>query len=244
MNNKIKILSLAIAGLVIAGCNDKNVDAEKTDVAKGGENVVSQEAVHVAEKKVAPAGFQLIEGKHYEKIDNPVTIDAYDGITLTEFFWLGCPHCQTLEPSVQGIKETIGQDQNIRVVKSAVPGSQRWNLDAVVFHTIKELGGTESQLSLMLKYYERERLQKNELPSLERIEELFVEMGFDRTKAMQIFNNQELMKGKLEAANAEYNKLNANGVPVLVVNGQYRVLFDEVKTQEDIVNIVKALGEK
>ena len=260
MQNKIKILSLTIAGIILAGCNEKSETQKEIDNNEKNESLVveSQNAVNEEIMKVDTpeviktpevavvnnSGFSAVEGKHYELLENPVSVDAFDGITITEFFWFGCPHCQNLEPAVQGIKEVVGEHQNIRVVKSAVPGSQRWNLDTAVFHTIKEMGGTESQISLMLKYYEKERLQHNDFPSLERIEEIFEEMGFNKEKAMQILNNQSFMKTKIEESNKEYQKLNAGGVPVLVVNGKYKVLFDEIKTQEDMVNIVKSLGEK
>ncbi len=258
MQNKLKILSLAIAGIVIAGCNDKSetsplAETESSKVESSTE--VVKETIPAVNEDVkteivsatpvsASTEFVAVEGKHYELLEESITVDAFDGITLTEFFWFGCPHCQNLEPAVQGIKDTIGQDQNIKVVKSAVPGSQRWNLDTAVFHTLKELGGTESQVSLMLKHYEKERLQHNDFPSIDRIGEIFEEMGFNKEKAMQILNNEPFMKAKIEESNAEYQKLKAGGVPVLVVNGKYRILFDEVKSQEDMINIVRSLGEK
>lgn len=269
MQNKFKILSLAIAGIAIVGCNEKEKESTdvktvvETDATPVADTAIVADSVSTvdAEKKeessvatpkvekpvvadVAPEGFQVVEGRHYEEIKEELTLDQYDGITLSEFFWFGCNHCQTLEPAVQGIKDAISKDQNIRVVKEAVPGNQRWNFDTAVFHMLKELGATESQISLMLKHYEKERLQNQAYPTIEKIGEIVEEMGFSKEEGMKILNDQEFMIKKIEASNAEYSKLDTGGVPVLVVNGKYKVMFDEVKSQEDIVNIIRALGNK
>jgi thiol:disulfide interchange protein DsbA len=43
-----------------------------------------------------------VEGKHYVRLAQPAPVSAPSGkIEVVEFFWYGCPHCNSLEPALE-----------------------------------------------------------------------------------------------------------------------------------------------
>ena len=46
------------------------------------------------------------QGKDYRKVDEQATSTG-DKIEVLEFFWYGCPHCNTFEPFVQNWKHRL-----------------------------------------------------------------------------------------------------------------------------------------
>lgn len=184
------------------------------------------------------------EGIHYDVLEQPLRLPAYNGAIITEFFWLGCPHCQNFEPQVINWKKMLNKDIATTVHKVAVPGSARWNTDAKVFYTMKELGASAEQITTMLGLYQKEAQQHKKYPTDERIKKFFADIGLDTKKAMNIFNDGSSLNDDLAMAKQEFLKLNASGVPVFVVNGKYKVRFDHIESNNDVYEILKALSNK
>ena len=184
------------------------------------------------------------EGVHYDTLKTPLSLPPYNGTIISEFFWLGCPHCQNFEADVNRWKSVLNQTKPTIVDKNAVPGSERWNLDARVFYTMKKLNASDKQITDMLSLYKREALLYKTLPTIKRMESLFVEVGFDSKSAMEILNDENALKDELTFSNNEFTKLNAGGVPAFVVNGKYKIRFDNVSSNEQILEIIKYLSNK
>jgi len=75
---------------------------------------------------------EIREGVHYQLIDPPIDASlarvagdsagdradnaASETITVTEFFWYGCPHCQYFEPLVEEWKSTFTDDLELEQI--------------------------------------------------------------------------------------------------------------------------------
>lgn len=262
MKNIVKIGSVVAGVALLAACGQEEqketkaateatkkddsvqVEVKKEEVAVKTKVIEAPEKVAAAVLTEAKPSFVVEEGVHYEVLDTPLDIEDYDGITVSEFFWLGCPHCQNFEPMVQSWKTQLNVDGKAKVAKTAVPGNPRWNQDAGVFFTLKELGASDVQVSLMLKMYEAERIKNKSLPDNTDIANFFEKLGFDKVKAMEILNDSQRLESHLHKANTEYNKTDSQGVPTFVVNGKYKLKFDKMESEEMVVNTIKQLGEK
>tara|TARA_Y100001960_G_C14776515_1_gene883531 strand:+ start:4002 stop:4787 length:786 start_codon:yes stop_codon:yes gene_type:complete len=261
MKNIVKIGSVVAGVALLAACGQKEQKETKsaTEVAKKEdsvqlevkkEEVVKTKVVEAPEEVAAAVlteikpSFVIEEGVHYEVLKTPLDIEEYDGITVSEFFWLGCPHCQNFEPMVQSWKTQLNVDGKAKIAKTAVPGNPRWNQDAGVFFVLKELGASDVQISLMLKMYEAERIKNKALPDNTDIASFFEKLGFDKVKAMEILNDSQKLEPLLHKANTEYNKTDSQGVPTFVVNGKYKLKFDKMDSEEMVINTIKQLSEK
>ena len=255
MKKIIKIGSLVSAVALLAACGQESKETEKPEVKKvdtSVEKVVPNVAEKTEAKKIEKTvvakdiekSFEIKEGVHYEVIDSELVVDQFDGVTISEFFWLGCPHCQNFEPLVKNWQSVVSEEIPARVVKTAVPGNQRWNLDASVFYTLKEFGASETQMSLMLKLYEAERVKNKSLPDDNDIASFFETLGFDKVEAMKVFKDQDLLSKHLKNANTEYAKIDAQGVPVFVINGKYKIIFNSMESDEQVIETIKQLNAK
>lgn len=227
-----------------------------TEVAEGKETTSATKSLVNEVSEATPAKVESIvskvekplmdikEGVHYDTLSNQLVLPPHNGAIITEFFWLGCPHCQNFEPLVLKWKEMLNEDMTTMVSKVAVPGSARWNTDSKVFYTMKELDATDEQITAMLGLYGQEAQKYGKYPTDERIEFFFGEVGLDVKKAVSIFKDGSSLEDDLSFATQEFEKLNAGGVPAFVVNGKYKVRFDAVKSNDDIYEIFRALSKK
>ena len=128
--------------------------------------------------------------------------------------------------------------------KIAVPGTKQWTFDASVYYAMKKLNATSEQVSEMLGLYNIEAVNFKKYPTKERINIFFKKVGLDNIKAMEFVNNPEQLVKEFEFANSEFDKLKVNGVPAFVVNGKYRIMFDNIKSNDEIYQIMRALAHK
>lgn len=247
MKAKLAFAALAVSTALLTGCNDD----KKTENAVVAETTDSVAQVEVTDNLVeAPvqlpadtASFIPVEGTHYEVLEQSLDVDLNDQLVISEFFWLGCPHCQTFEPAVQGWKQMLKADgENVRVDKTAVPGNDRWNYDSAVYFTMKEMGATDEQVTQMLALYEEEGKVHKTYPTPERVKTFFTKLGFDAEVAMATISNTEFLNPTLQKANTEYNKTESGGVPVFVINGKYKILFGGMESEKEILDTMKYIN--
>lgn len=265
--SKLSLITIAMGAALLAGCNDKSeVSIESLDIknvnVSSAEHTISTndmtvksvnltDTVNAVEEKVEKAvtvstesGFVAQEGVHYKVLKEKLNVESEAKIVLSEFFWFACSHCQSFEPSVTAWIENISKIESFEVEKTGVPGSQRWNFDAAVFQTMKLLGATKSQYTLMLKLYETDRIKNKSMPDQEKIALFFEEVGFNKEEALAILSDTDKIQPLLDAANLEYNKVETNGVPAFVVNGKYKIIFKNMKSNDEIEETIVQLGNK
>ena len=59
----------------------------------------------------APA---YVEGRHYLELALPQPTETGNKIEVREFFWYGCPHCFSLEPSLEKWLKTMPEECPVR----------------------------------------------------------------------------------------------------------------------------------
>jgi len=199
-------------------------------------------AYNVINKKPAGDNYATLkEGVHYDVLDTALTTPENSEMTITEFFWLGCSHCQEFESHVAEWDKKLNKISPTQFIKIAVPGSDRWTMDARVFYTAKKLGASNEQITQLLGLYEHERVANKKFPSEADFSRYFSEIGLNPNEAMAIFNNKDELKTELVFADKEFEKINASGVPSFVVNGKYKVRFDTLTKIDDIYPLLEAL---
>lgn len=75
-------------------------------------------------------------GKHYQVMSAPLTDPAAQQ-GLTEYFWLGCPHCQNFEPL---LKAYLAERPQVSLLRRHPALGERWAFDASVFYALQLAG--------------------------------------------------------------------------------------------------------
>ena len=165
----------------------------------------------------------------------PVSASEYfadiQGDFVVEFLWLGCSHCQDVEPFVVDAKN---DHPRVKIVKVPTIFNDRWAMDARVFYAGTEIGLSSTEL---LNYYKTVRVGTNQLPTLDDVA-LFVESeGYSKEKFLELMDS-EMVSNELEQATALTKEFNIQGTPTFVVNGKDVVSNEGVTSYQGLVEKV------
>jgi len=162
------------------------------------------------------------EGRNFMAITPPVATEAAaDIIEVVDVFWYGCPVCQEFEPMMTYWGSQVRGDLVMRRMPAV------WN---EVMKTHARLYYTAVQLELADKAhpaaFRRIHEERQALNTPAQVRALFAGLGVADADFDRVWNSPEVLaavdKAEQATAAAGIDKL-----PVLVVNGRYRVVRNE-----------------
>ncbi|MDX9951434.1 MAG: thiol:disulfide interchange protein DsbA/DsbL [Methylophilaceae bacterium] len=138
-------------------------------------------------------------------------------VEVTELFWYGCGHCNTLEPQLHAWAGKLPAD----VVFKRVPGLPRpdWAPMAKAYYAMESLGVLDK---LHNKLFAAIHKQKTLNPTDEKAAISWVakEGGLDQKKVEEAFRSFTT-NTKLNRAAQIFRASGATGVPSLIIDGKY-----------------------
>ncbi|GHG72453.1 thiol:disulfide interchange protein [Alishewanella longhuensis] len=197
--------------------------------------------LNVAQSASATPGRVFTEGQHYSMLPSPVTEPELKHY-LTEFFWLGCPHCQNFEPLLKGYLQANPQ---VTLIRKHPALGERWAIDASVFYGL-QLNGHGHLVEDLFALYRQTRIEKNALPDLNTINAFLRQHNIDPVTFSDLVKT-EAVASAMEQANREMLDNRISGVPSLIVKGKYLVKGEQpadVKTAEDYYQLLDYLLSK
>ncbi len=239
MNKKLLVTAI-LSSLIIVGCSKKenNETLNKEIVSQTQRDSNSTNDMQ-NEKEVLFSKYSFEEGKHYTVLKEPLEVAEN---TVTEFFWLGCPHCQDFEPI---IKEAVNSNDKIILDRVHAALGDRWALDARIYYALVK-SGNEKYFDELFALYKDLRLTKGQLPELKDLEAFFNERNINTEEFFELADSglvlEEIQSGLNEMLSNEIT-----GVPSIVVNGKYLVkspLPENIKNQEDYNILINYLLTK
>jgi len=192
----------------------------------------------------ASAEAEFTEGVHYLTIDPPIDaaiIDrkaVADSVTVSEFFWYGCPHCQYFEPLVEEWQKTFTDD----LVFEQVPVV--WNDMTQLHASIYYLGlEGEDPVSLHHKLFEEViSLRKERDPSaqLDKLGEVLMAGGIESETIKEKLNSPAIRQ-RVSRANKLMRAAQVSSTPTLVVDYRWVILNDQETSDAGIFNVANHL---
>lgn len=156
-------------------------------------------------------------GVEYNTTAQTIPTDNPAKIEVTELFWYGCGHCNSLEPQLHAWANKLPED----VVFKRVPGLPRpdWAPMAKAYYAMETLGVLEK---LHNKLFDAIHKQKTLNPTDETaaINWVSKEGGLDKKKVQEAFNSFS-NNTKLNRAAQTFRTSGATGVPALIIDGKY-----------------------
>jgi len=184
---------------------------------------------------------QFIEGKHYIELSPEMNTNVAEGkIEVVELFWLGCPHCYSLEPTIKEFVKTKADDIQFRQVPAVL--NPQWSFHAKAFYTAQILD-PKNEKHLLDKLFAEIHDKKNRLSNDKSLKAFFVAEGYSDTQFNNTFNSMAL-NAAMSNARTISGDSQATSVPTIIINGKYRTSPYMAGGEENLVKIMNMLIKK
>ena len=157
----------------------------------------------------------LDEGIEYQRLKSPVPVQTPGKIEVVEMFWYGCPHCFELEPDMKKWLKT--KPDNVEFIRIPAIFRPVWELHAKAFYTAEFMGVTDK---IHDKFFNALHVKKQVISTPRAIRDFFVKQGVNGKEFDSVFNSFAV-DAKVRRAKELSQRYRINGVPALIVNGQY-----------------------
>ena len=176
------------------------------------------------------------EGKDYVRLAKPATTTAPAGkVEVVEFFWYNCPHCATLEPTLNEWVKRLPKDVAFRRVPrrfadGEVPQQQ-------LYYALESMGLVDK---LHAKVFAAVHGERRNLNRPEAIADWVAAQGVDRAKFMGQFSSFSVVTKATKAAQLQ-NAYRVDGVPALGVAGRFLTDGQMAGSNERALQVVESL---
>ena len=246
-----KGLLIISAVVALSACDSASSDAKKVDIGNiAPAKVVDKTKDVTSDNMLAKAGTEALvsgassqyhEGKHYVEIFPEMQTDAAPGkVEVIEMMWLGCPHCYSLEPTMNRYKKTHPDFVEFKQVPAMLNPS--WAKDGDTYY-IADILDPKGEKALVTKVFQAIHEQKRRLNRPDAAKRFFIEQGFT---AEQIDNVKSSMafKAKIKRAQEISASSQAQSVPTIIINGKYRTSPYMAGSEKNLMEIIDMLTKK
>jgi Protein-disulfide isomerase len=171
----------------------------------------------------------------YENVTPVQPVQNPDKIEVIEFFWYGCPHCYSLEPSVAAWLKT--KPANVEFIRQPAVFSELWGKHAKAFFTAEALGVSEK---VHADFFDAIQNKKQKLTSEDELAKFFAAHGVKDDDFRAAYNSF-LVDAKMRQAETMGPRYGITGVPAIIVNGKYRVTATTAKSQDNMLKVTNDL---
>jgi thiol:disulfide interchange protein DsbA len=191
---------------------------------------------------VPAQNWQFTEGQHYIRmVPSQPTMGGADKIEVAEFFWYGCPHCFSFDPTSN--KWAADMPASARFVRIPVVWNTVHELHARLFYTMEVLarnGTLADGETFHNTVFQEIQTRGNRLTSEDSIRRLFERFGVDADAFNSTWKSFEVDQ-KLRVAKDLGRRYSIQGVPAVVVNGKYRTGGAEAGSYDAVPDVIDEL---
>ena len=185
------------------------------------------------------SGFTMAadSSQKYVQISNQKQTES-DKVVIYEFFWYGCPHCYSLEPTINDIESNL--DKDTILIKVPVALRDSWELHAKAYYALQQMKLDDN---LHEKVFAEIHVNSNRLDTKEKLANFIREEGYDADKFLNILDSfgTEI---RIKKASRLANQYQIKSVPTLVINGKYKTSGSHVSSYQELYDVVQLLVDK
>ncbi|MFT4516758.1 MAG: thiol:disulfide interchange protein DsbA [Gammaproteobacteria bacterium] len=185
------------------------------------------------------SGFTMAadSSQKYVQISNQKQTES-DKVVIYEFFWYGCPHCYSLEPTINDIESNL--DKDTILIKVPVALRDSWELHAKAYYALQQMKLDDN---LHEKVFAEIHVNSNRLDTKEKLANFIKEEGYDADKFLKILDSfgTEI---RIKKASRLANQYQIKSVPTLVINGKYKTSGSHVSSYQELYDVVQLLVDK
>lgn len=168
-------------------------------------------------------------GVHYVELPFGTSVSKGGKVTVREFFWYGCPHCNTFEPALNRWRKSAKHVHFVRSPSFLTLTEQearnerhqmqirRFYLHARTYFALKKMGIVEKVHG---KIFHAMHRQTNRLATLSQVTALLSRHGVDKKQFIAAMESDTVARAMEQSRRSELN-YNIRSVPTLVIDGRY-----------------------
>jgi len=157
-----------------------------------------------------------VEGKDYLRLSAPLPAPATGKVDVIEFFWYGCPHCNTFEPMLEAWAKKLPDYVNFRRVPVAFR-DEPYVAHQRIYYALEEMKLVET---MHRKVFVAIHVDHQRLDKPADIAAFMTKNGVDGAKFLESYNGFSVQTKARQASQlAQAYKL--DGVPAMGVQGKF-----------------------
>ena len=168
----------------------------------------------------------------YTPIDPPLNTASAESVEVMEFFWLGCPHCYSLEPNMLAWEKNM--PANVSFVREAPPLNPAWEQHSRGFYAAQLMGEEHAFVEAMFTAIHQ---NKKRMRNPKDIAELASGLGMDEEKFLKTMNSFAVQT-KMNRAMQLARSASISGVPAIVINGKYLTSASQAGGNAGIIDVI------
>ncbi|NNL56334.1 MAG: thiol:disulfide interchange protein DsbA/DsbL [Pseudomonadales bacterium] len=220
-----------LASVMLWACKPANDTANNS----ANETAVAKPAIATQHADLRAAG--LVEGTHYKTIARPLA--AIPGkVSVREFFWYGCPHCEAFEPTLHAWQRSLPAHVEFKQVPAV--WAKPMQLHGKAFFIAEALPGKQELHAELFKLIIGMQRKTSLDKQREMLAAVFDKYGLAKDEFLQQLK-AAATENQLQQAMADMKRAGVQSTPTLIVNGRYLVLNKTAQKPEDITAIADKL---
>lgn len=157
---------------------------------------------------------EFLEGVEYKRV-SPQPVETGGKIEVREFFWYGCPHCFSMEPSIEKWRQSM--PKNVQFIRTPAVFNEQWAVHARTYYAFETLGITAKMHKPL---FHALHVDKRRLFDTDSIAGFVAEKGGDRKAFLDAYNSFG-MQANVNRATQAGRAYNIESVPTIIVDGKY-----------------------
>ena len=195
------------------------------------------------------------EGSNYELLTPPQRTSVAPGkVEVMEVFSYGCPSCNSFQPVIAALKHDLPSNVQMTFLPASFKPEEDWQMLQRAYFTAQALGLAErTHQALFDAVWKTGELAiadptthrlKNPAPSIEDAAKCYHRLTGVSPEVFLSTARSFGVDVRMRAADAQVLAMQIPGTPCLVINGKYRIDMERVRSQDDLVGLVRYLVDK
>lgn len=173
------------------------------------------------------------EGDYYKVLDLPASSTP----TVNEFFSFYCPHCNSFEPLIQGLKKQLPEDAKFQKSHVSFMGGNMGKSVSKAYAVMVMLDIEDKMVPVLFnRIHTMNKPPRND----EELRQIFLDEGVsakDYDGAFKSFANNSMVN----RFNKSFQSSGLTGVPAVVVNNKYLVQTGKITSAEEYYELINWL---
>lgn len=162
---------------------------------------------------------------------------ADDKVEVAEVFWYGCPHCYSLEPTMEKYQQN--KPDNVTFTRVPAMLDATWSFHGKLYY-VGQLLDQDGSKNVHGKIFEALHKQRRRIGNDDQLRRFFQGIGFSTDEVNKVLKSMEL-KTKLNYAKEITIKSSLDSVPSVIVNGKYLTSPSMVAGNDKLLEVINYL---